>query len=197
MRTQRINVSEYIKDLLNRTEVNKISRHIVDILKNSEKGTILAISLHNIQYINSTGIDELLTDAVQWIHQHSNEEKYLYLEIAKNEYDHDYNLNCTLRGNYMVMGLVNQEHAVLFGELGKKGTISTLFDTLQYIYQQKDGCNSIMISKKLGIKINHASMYVAKLHELSLVRKYRVNRQPKGFEYWCVRLFDFPFSNTR
>lgn len=155
-----------IKNLLEREKVNQLKEIIIHSL-NQIPGKVINIDFSDIEYVNASGIDELFRFLISQQQSHSIN-KYFYLTLPINKYEHAFNIHQALLPDLCVVASVEGEFRVLGGisKVHKK--------ILEMVYSQKE-LTSNELSRKLGIKLNLAATHLLRLYEMKLVMREEHN----------------------
>ncbi|PAD72874.1 hypothetical protein [Paenibacillus campinasensis] len=173
-----------IVDMLDRSEMKSLRDHVIAGIEASEPGTILCLDLFDINWINSSAVDEVIGKALAHLRK-SKLEVFLYLQIENNSFEHFFNIERALRdADLPLMVNVNNRSFALIGPLQ-----SYLKDFLFYVYSRgQTGVTSAIASIDLAINKHKCSTYLGKLFDLRLIIRVKQTTQV-GYEYIYYPLF--------
>jgi ABC-type transporter Mla MlaB component len=184
----KLSLSQYnVKNLLDRRTLLDLRTVIHSHIRSSDDGNVICLDLTKIQWINSSGIDEVIGSALHLI-KSNNREIFLYLEIEDNIYEHDFNLQKSLHDAELpIMAKILRDG----GHIAKVfGTINAyLRNFLDLVYSSSEsGITSTYASNILGTSKTMSSTSLSKLYDFRLVKRERVTFH-KGYEYEYYPLF--------
>lgn len=183
-----ISLSQYsTTNLLDRRVLQTLREAIYNEIVSSAHGTVIRIDLTDIQWINSSGADEVIGAALRFIKE-SPKDIYLYIETSNNPYEHAYNLQKALQDSELpIMGRLKQEGAYEAMVIGSMNAY--LSRVLEYVYSSNGkGVSSSGVSESLEMSKSMCSTSLSKLYDLRLIKRERANIG-RGYEYRYFPLF--------
>ncbi|RRJ54804.1 hypothetical protein EHV15_35025 [Paenibacillus oralis] len=188
-KTRKITFSETkTSDLLDRAELKNLREQMVSEIISSTPGTILCLDLSKIRWINSSGADEVIGQALRFLKE-SPQEVYLYVETEVNNYEHIFNIDRALRDAELPL-LARVKTELGSFEVYIVGPMQPyLGQFLKYLYS----CGSLSITstgaaERLGISKNKCSTYLSKLFDLRLIKREKTTTKV-GYEYVYSPIF--------
>ena len=168
--------------LINRNDLVNIKQNIITEISNGPENSIYFYDFTNIKAINSSGIDEVLEQVIDYII--TNEKtKYLYVTNLNKDLEHAFNISRSLiASNKLLVAKVDNSYEFL-------GSLSgTLTEILNEVYKQKS-VTARDLSDQLDKQLNLISTHLNNLYKRRLVIKVEDSLIEGGRQYIYKSLF--------
>ncbi|WP_449010555.1 hypothetical protein [Paenibacillus taichungensis] len=175
-------------DLLDRAALQNLRDRIISEIEKSKSGTILCLDLSDVRWINSSGADEVIGQAIRFLKE-SPHEVSLYIETESNNYEHIFNIDRALRDAELPLMARVKTGPDTF-TVNTVGPLQPYLEQLlQYVYTPDNtSVTSAGAAAGLAISKHMCSTYLAKLFDLRLIKREKATTKV-GYEYVYYPLF--------
>lgn len=170
-------------NLIVRTKLIPIRENIISQINSAPRGTVFYYDFSEIQGINGSGVDEIISKVVK--HLISEEDKFLFLKnLQEDVYEHRYNIDSFLK-NRSKIGVVEKTT----GGFGFLGDVSEKHkDLLNYIYIHKE-TTARNIADEFGKSLTLISTHLNALYKNRLIQRFEENLEEGGRQFIYKSLF--------
>ena len=153
-----------LKHLINRNHLTDIKTQVVSNISQGPSNTIYYYDFKNIEAINSSGIDEILEQVINYVIT-DEITKYLYVTNLNDEFEHVFNINRSLQAtNKLLVAKLGDSYEFL-------GNLSgALTEILHEVYKHKQ-VTARNLSDKSGKQLSLMSTHLNNLYKKRLVIK--------------------------
>ncbi|MFC5591548.1 hypothetical protein ACFPRA_21925 [Sporosarcina soli] len=153
-----------LKHLINRNHLTDIKNRIVSEISQGPTNTIYYYDFKNIGAINSSGIDEILEQVLDYVIANETT-KYLYVTNLIDEFEHVFNINRSLQAsNKLLVAKLGDSYEFL-GNLS-----NALTEILHEVYKHKQ-VTARDLADQYGKQLNLMSTHLNNLYKKRLVIK--------------------------
>ncbi|WP_191703502.1 helix-turn-helix domain-containing protein [Solibacillus merdavium] len=172
------------KHLISRVKVAPIKDEILDIISKADIGTIFYYDFKDVQAINSSGVDEVISKVIRYLCDCEND-KFLYFINLNNEvHEHTYNIETTLAGTKLaIVEKLSDGKANFIGDIS--GTHQKI---LEKVYLLKK-TTAREVAELLNKQPNLMSTHLNSLYKQRLIRRVEEPLIEGGRQYIYQSIF--------
>ncbi|WP_285396088.1 winged helix-turn-helix domain-containing protein [Lysinibacillus sp. fls2-241-R2A-57] len=161
-----------------------IKEEIINIISKAEVNTVFYYDFKDVQAINSSGVDEVISKIIRYLCEHE-KDKYLYfINLNNKDHEHTYNIETTLSGTKLaIVERLSDGKANFIGDIS-----GTHIKILESIYQFKK-TTAREIADLLNKQPNLISTHLNTLYKQRLIKRVEEPLLEGGRQYIYESIF--------